>query len=77
MYADRPPTTVLQQVNHCTTLESHKKRVQFSTLFHVLSEGRPMVEYESLLPLYKLLNVPDLPVAHWSDNSGWTMAGYM
>ena len=36
-----------------------------------------MVEYESCIHLYKLLNVPDLPVAYWCNNSGWTMAAYM
>lgn len=77
LYAARPPATVLEQINHCTTVEARKKRVQFATLFQLLSDGRPMVEYESRAALYKLLNVPDMPGAHWCDNSGWLMAGYM
>ena len=77
LYAAKAPTTVLEQVNNCTTLEARKKRVQFATLFQLLSEGRPMLEFESRFSLYKFLNVPDLPAAHWCDTSGWAMASYM
>jgi len=77
LYAAKPPATVLEQLNNCTTVEARKKRVQFATLFQLLSDGRPMMEFESRQSLYKLLQVPDLPAAHWCDNSGWVMATYM
>lgn len=77
LYAAKPPPTIIQQINHCTSLETRKKRVQFATLFQLLRDGRPMLEYESRVNLYKFLSVPDLPSAHWCDNSGWLMAGYM
>jgi len=77
LYAARAPSSILEQVNHCTTVEARRKRVQFATLFQVLENGRPMVEFESRRSLYKLLAVPDLPSAHWCDNSGWVMASFM
>lgn len=77
LYSVHPPPIVLQQIHLCTSMEARKKKVQFATLFQLLNEGRPMIEYESRIHLYRLLNVPDLPVAHWCDNSGWTMAAYM
>jgi len=58
-------------------MEARKKKVQFATLFQFLSQGRLMLEYESRVQLYKLLNVPHLPYAHWCDNSRWLMAGYI
>lgn len=33
LYAARTPSSVLEQVNSCTTVESRRKRVQFATLF--------------------------------------------
>jgi len=58
-------------------MEACRKRVQFTTLFQLVSEGRPIVEYKSRLSLYKLLNVLDFLSTHWCDNSGWVMAFYM
>jgi len=58
-------------------LGSEKKRVQSATLFQLLFDGHPMLEFESRASLYKLLNVPNLPATHWTDSSGWSMASYM
>jgi hypothetical protein len=77
LYAAKAPTSVLEQINNCTSLEAKKKRVQFATLFQLLSDGRPMLEFQSRVALYKLIGVPDLPSAHWCDSSGWIMAGYI
>ena len=64
LYAAKPPPSVLEQVNFCTIAELRRKRVQFATLFQILQNGRPMLEYEARQGLYKLLGVPDLPGAH-------------
>jgi hypothetical protein len=64
LYAARQPISVLEQIQGCTTMESHKKRVQFSTLFQVLSDGRPMTEFVSRFKVYQFLDVPDLPHMH-------------
>lgn len=60
LYAVKPPTTVLEQINLCTTLEAQIKRVQFATLFQLHSDGSPMLEFESRATLYRLLSVPDM-----------------
>jgi hypothetical protein len=54
-------------------MESKKKRIQFATLFILLSTGRPMIEFEARFELYELLAVPNLPHMHWSLRSGWIM----
>lgn len=33
LYIARCPTTVIEQIQGCTIVESHRKRVQFATLF--------------------------------------------
>jgi hypothetical protein len=38
--------------------EKSQKVVQFSTMFHMLEQGYPMLEYESLRLLFKFLEVP-------------------
>ena len=53
------------------------QRVQFTTLFQLLSEGRPMVEYKYKEKLFKFLSVPDFPSSHWTNGVGWLMATYM
>lgn len=77
LVCSKAPSTVLQQLNQCTSLEARKKRVQFTTLFQLLADGWPMVEIESRQALYKLLEGLDMPSTHWYDTSGWVMAMYM
>jgi hypothetical protein len=36
-----------------------------------------MLEYEILRQLLQFLECPKLPLRHWSDNSGWTMADHI
>lgn len=77
LYVAKQPTTVLQQMNRCTTVESKKKHVQFATLFQLLFDGHPMVEYESRQDLYKFLEVSNMPSVYWSYGSGWLTAKHM
>jgi len=76
LYAARGPQTVHQLVQN-ESGEQACKRVQFATIFHVLSNGRPMTEYESLQSLLNFFNVSHMPKKHWTDNSGWQMAEVM
>lgn len=76
LYASRGPQTVAEMTRNDAG-ERSRKRVQFSTVFHILAEGRPMVEYESLNSLFSFLQVRHLPKKHWSDNSGWAMAAVL
>ncbi|KAG0573500.1 hypothetical protein KC19_VG183500 [Ceratodon purpureus] len=64
-------------VNRCNNVEFVKKKVQLATLFHILSHGRPLLEYESMAGLFSYLEIPHFPRKHWSDNSGWTLFEYM
>jgi hypothetical protein len=59
LFNARAPDTVLQQLNQSNRLEREKKKVQFATLFQILADGRPMLEYESRAALYEFLNVPN------------------
>jgi hypothetical protein len=58
-------------------VERSRKRVQFGTIFNLLSQDCPMLEYEASLSLFKFLNLPGIPKLHWSDNAGWEMADAM
>jgi hypothetical protein len=77
LFNARALDTVLQQLNQSNMLERKKKKVQFATLFQILVDGHPMLEYESKATLYEFLNVPNFPIMHWSDNSGWIMVEFM
>lgn len=46
-YAIKRLTSMLEQYNKCSTIESRRKRVQFAMLFQLLSDGKPMVEFPS------------------------------
>jgi len=46
LYAAKPPSPMLEQLNNCTTLEARKMRVQFGK-FHLLSDDCPMTKFES------------------------------
>jgi hypothetical protein len=51
-----------------------RKEVQMAAIFHLLSFGRPMVEYEHMRGLLEHLEVPKVPIKHWSDSIGWELA---
>lgn len=47
----------------------HARKVnKFACLFHFLSHGRLVVEYETMQSLFKLLKMPHLSVRHCLDN---------
>lgn len=73
MYATRSVVTVAQQMASVTG-ERARKRQQFATVLHILQEGRPMLEYQALQPLFTFLGVPKMPKRHWSDGAGWELA---
>lgn len=73
LFAARNTITVAQQLA-VVKGERARKRLQFATILHLLQEGRPMLEYAALLPLFTFLNVPKLPKRHWSDSAGWDLA---
>ena len=54
-----------------------RKGIQFSTLFQVLSHGRPMCDYERELYLLQHLKIKNLPMKHWCENSGWEMSEHI
>ena len=64
---------LLQHMNQSQRSKTYKKKVHFATLSQVLSDGRPMLEYENQATLYWFLNVPSFPKMHWLDNYGWLM----
>jgi hypothetical protein len=55
---------VLQQLNQSNRLEREKKKIQFATLFQILADDRPMLEYESRATLYEFMNVPNFLRTH-------------
>ena len=73
LYAARNSVTVAQQLA-VVKGERARKRLQFATILHLLQNGRPMLEYAALQPLFTFLDVPKLPKRHWSDSAGWSLA---
>jgi hypothetical protein len=76
-YAAWQPISVYEQIQGCNILESHKKKVQFTTLFSILCVGRPMLEFQSCLSLYKFISILDCPQMHWCLGFGWLMANHI
>jgi hypothetical protein len=42
--------------------------MQIKTLFHVLAQDHPMLEYEIMFTSF---TVPNTPLMHWLDFIGW------
>jgi len=57
--------------------ELKQKGVQFSTLFQVLSNGRPLCDYEREQYLLRHLKVKNLPKKHWCESSRWEMSEHL
>jgi hypothetical protein len=47
--------------------EKAQKVVQFFTMFHLLQQGCPMLEYESLRLLFEFLEMPKNNKKHYND----------
>jgi hypothetical protein len=57
--------------------ERARKRQQMGIIFHLLTIGRPMVDFTALRPVLQFLSVPKLAKRHWSDSAGWMLAECM
>eukprot|EP01018_Ginkgo_biloba_P020839 Gb_12925 [translate_table: standard] len=53
------------------------KTVQLSTVFHILSRGRPMTDFPEYMNFLSFLEVSNFPTSHWSISSGWEWARYL
>jgi hypothetical protein len=54
--------------------EKARKRQQMGVIFHLLSTGRPMMDYSAIRPMLQFLGVPKLAKRHWNDGAGWMLA---
>jgi hypothetical protein len=57
--------------------ERARKRQQMGVIFHLLSSGRPMVDYGTSRSMLQFLGVPKLAKRHWNDVAGWILAECM
>jgi hypothetical protein len=62
------PTTLQSGTNYkpMSRLKQRQKYVQFVVIFHLLTHGHPMFDYESLKELFQLLKVKFVPQKHWT-----------
>ena len=61
----------------CFLIREGEEKIQFATLFQILVDGRPILEYVSRAALYEFLNMPNFPRMHWSNNFGCIMVEFM
>jgi hypothetical protein len=76
LYVATRKDSIINQVYHVVIGKMKKKLVQFSTYFHMMVEGKPMIDFECMNKLLHVLDVKNFPT-HWSDTSGWEMASCM
>ena len=77
LWVGRKQESVATQIIGGLGAEDKRKGVQFSTLFQILSHGRPMCDYEYEQYLLRHLRVKNVPRKHWSETSGWEMSEHM
>ncbi len=69
--------SVIDQVNFGLHIEKKQKLLQFVTIFHLLQQGRPTLDYERMRQLFIFVKMPNNPQHHWNHSSVWTMAKCM
>jgi hypothetical protein len=77
LYVSRSGESVLDRVMQGMAHEGLKKVIQFVTVFYLVREGKPMLEYESTRGFLQFLQVKNCLQKHWCDNTGWSMAETM
>ncbi len=70
LYVWRGPKSILAKANKLMG-EGNWKVVKIKTLFHVLSHGHPMFEYESLYKMFVSLGVSKSPTMYWFNSVSW------
>ncbi len=61
LYAIARKDSILKQVCHAVVGERKKKLVQFFMCFHMLVEGTPMIDFESMSKLLHFLDAKNFP----------------
>ncbi len=77
MYFSIKKDTIANQICHGIIGERKKKLVKILICSHMLVEGKPMTDYESMSKLLHFLNVKNFPKTHCSNIVGWEMATCM
>ncbi len=58
-------------------LKKEMKYIEFGAIFHLLKNGTPMIDFESLKESFEFLKFVNAPKKHWIDSSEWGMARAM
>jgi hypothetical protein len=66
-----------QQLDLRQVAEDKKKLVQFTSIFSLLSKGKPMIDYEDFKPLFEFLKLRSIPKKHWTNGVGWEMSEHI
>jgi hypothetical protein len=53
------------------------KYIQVVAIFHLLKNGKPMIDFENLKELFEFLKNFNAPKKHWTSSSEWGMARAM
>jgi hypothetical protein len=77
MVATHKVDKILQHVDKFGILERKMKKVWIAVIFTLLSDGGPMTQYESFLPLFSILDVLQLPHVYWVDTFARTLVSFV
>jgi hypothetical protein len=51
--------------------------IQLSIVFHILSRGRPIIDFPDYKNFIYFIEVSNFPSSHWSVTSGWKWEKYL
>lgn len=69
--------TITSQFGKIMETSLLSKTLQLSTVFYILSNGRPMTDYPKIEKYLSFINVPNFPSSHSSMMCGWEWAQYL
>ena len=69
--------TITSQFGKMMEANLLSKTLQLSTVFYILSNGRPMIDYPKMSEYVSFINAPNYSSSHWSMTSGWEWAQYL
>ena len=69
--------TITSQFGKIMETNLLSKTMQLSTVFHLLSNGRPMIDYPKMRKYLSFIQVPNFPSSHWSLSSGCEWGKYL
>ncbi len=75
IYGNTRLDLVINQVLNVKKVQKERKHLQFVTMFHLLIQSKPLIDYKCMQEFFSFLKVERMLKMHQVDSNKWGMVG--